>query len=80
MTDESISKSQTFQTYVIERVREIQRMLDREVVEYYRADRVDDEADATENLRGLHNYLKRAYKSLDALLTEIENRPEFKKN
>lgn len=74
MPDFNLSDAQAFQNRVIERVREMQRMLDREVVGYYRADQVDNEQDARENLRGLHNYLKRVYKDLDQLLTEIERR------
>jgi len=66
--------AQAFQNKVIERIREMERMLDSEVIAYYKADRVDDETDARENLRGIHNYLKRAYRDLDQLLTEIERR------
>ena len=70
-------EAQRFQASVLERVLAIQRMLDREVVEYYRADRVDDRRDAYENLRGLHNYLKRAYQDIDRLLTDIERREKY---
>lgn len=77
MADFDIENSQAFQREIVERVREIQRMLDREVIAYYQADRVDDGADARENLRGLHRYLKKAYQDLDRILDEIERRPEF---
>ena len=70
--------TQAFQSRIIERVREMERVLDREVIVYYQADQVDDAADARENLRGLHKYLKDAYQSLDRMLDEIEKRPEFK--
>ena len=66
--------AQAFQNRVIERVREMERMLDSEVIAYYREDRLDDEEDARENLRGIHNYLKRAHRELDQLLTEVEHR------
>lgn len=68
---------QAFQSRIIERVKEMERVLDREVVAYYQADRVDSAEDARENLRGLHKYLKDAYVSLARLLDEIERRPEY---
>ena len=77
MTEFDLRSAQEFQDHVITRVREIEQVLDREVIAYYQADRVDDEQDAGENLRGLHNYLKRIYRDLDVLLTEIEKRPEY---
>ncbi|OGE79413.1 MAG: hypothetical protein A2751_05255 [Candidatus Doudnabacteria bacterium RIFCSPHIGHO2_01_FULL_46_14] len=70
--------AQAFQNRIIERVREMERMLDNEVIGYYTEDRVDNEADARENLRGLHNYLKRAYQDLDRLMTDIENRADYR--
>jgi len=67
-------ETQRFQDSVLERVREMERMLDTQVLEYYRNDRVDSYDDYKENLQGLHNYLKRAYQTLDRLLNEIESR------
>ncbi len=78
MADFNLAEAQAFQSRVIERVREIERMLDSEVIAYYRADRVDNEADARENFRGLHDYLRRAYRDFDQLLTEVEQRPEYR--
>lgn len=74
MAEFDLQSAQEFQSRVIERVRQMERMLDAEVIAYYREDRVDSEQDARENLRGLHNYLKRAYKDLDRILTDIEYR------
>ncbi len=68
---------QEFQSQIIERVRELERMLDRDVIAYYQADRVDSAEDARENLQGLHRYLKTAYQSFDRMLDEIERRPEY---
>ncbi|OGE83792.1 MAG: hypothetical protein A2846_00075 [Candidatus Doudnabacteria bacterium RIFCSPHIGHO2_01_FULL_49_9] len=78
MAEFDTESTQAFQSRIIERVREMERVLDREVIVYYQADQVDDAADARENLRGLHKYLKDAYQSLDRMLDEIEKRPEFK--
>jgi uncharacterized protein YbaP (TraB family) len=66
--------AQRFQDDVLSRVRDMERMLDTEVNTYYRNDPVDDENDYYENLRGLDNYLRDAYKRLDRILTDIENR------
>ncbi|MEK7554389.1 MAG: hypothetical protein AAB518_00160 [Patescibacteria group bacterium] len=77
MANQNLEEADRFQREVLERVQEIQRMLDREAIGYYRNDRVDDRQDAYENLRGLHTYLKRAYQELDRLLTDIERRPEY---
>lgn len=74
MAEFNREEAQRFQDQIINRVRELERMLDTEVVQYYRADAVDDETDYYENLRGLKNYLREAYQRLDRLLTEIEQR------
>ena len=78
MAEFDAENAQAFQSRIVERVREMERMLDRDVVAYYRADRVDSEADARENLRGLHRYLKQAYQEIDRMLDEIEKRPEYR--
>ena len=77
MAEFDIENAQAFQNEVIERVREMERTLDREVIAYYQDDKVDNAEDARENLKGLHKYLKDAYASLDRLLDEIEKRPEY---
>lgn len=64
--------AQSFQDGIIIRVRDMERMLDREVLQYYKSDQVDNYADYKENLQGMHNYLKRAYAEIDKLLTDIE--------
>ncbi len=74
MADFNQERAQEFQSSVISRVREMQRMLDAEVVQYYTSDRVDNEADYYENLRGLRNYLRGAYQRLDQILTDIDSR------
>ncbi len=74
MADFNQERAQEFQSSVISRVREMQLMLDAEVVQYYTSDRVDNEADYYENLRGLRNYLRGAYQRLDQILTDIESR------
>lgn len=51
-------------------------MLDKEVLQYYREDRVDSAEDYYENLRGLRNYLRDAYQRLDRMLTDIDRRLE----
>ncbi len=74
MSDFSLSEAQQFQDRTIERVREIERNLDRDVITYYVNDKVDDESDARENLDGLRRYLRAAYQQIDVLLTDIERR------
>lgn len=74
MAEFNLSDAQSFQNRIIERVRETERMLDNEVIAYYKADQVDSEENMYENLRGMHNYLKRAYADLGQLLTDIEYR------
>jgi len=77
MSDFNVQEAQAFQRGILERVRAMQRDLDRDVLAYYQADPVDDLADAQENFRGLHRYLKSAYRTLDRILDDIEKRPEF---
>jgi hypothetical protein len=72
MAEFNRDEAQRFQDSILLRVREMERVLDREVLEYYRNDRVDNSEDFYENLRGLHNYLKRAYDTLDRLMNDIE--------
>ena len=72
MADFNREDAQRFQDSILARVRETERMLDREVLEYYRNDKVENAEDFYENLRGLHNYLKRAYSDLDRLMNDIE--------
>ena len=74
MADFDKDEAQQFQEETIRRVREMQRMLDSEVTQYYRNDPVDNEKDYYENLRGLRTYLRDAYQRLDRILTDIENR------
>lgn len=78
MAEFNLEEAQAFQNRIIDRVRETQRMLDRDVIEYYRQDRVESSQDMYENLHGLHNYLKRSYDELGRLMTEIENRAEYR--
>lgn len=78
MPDYNLSEGQAFQRSILERVREMERTLDREVLAYYQADPVDSFQDAQENFRGLHRYLRSAYKTLDSILDDIERRPEFR--
>ncbi len=74
MAEFNLDDARQFQSSILERVRGMERVLDREVLEYYRADGVHDEEDFYENLRGLHTYLKRAYDALDKMLDDIEYR------
>ena len=74
MADFNRESAQEFQTGIVNRVRDMERMLDTEVVQYYTADQVDNEADYYENLRGLRNYLRDAYQRLDTILTDIDSR------
>jgi len=74
MADFNLEEAQQFQSRIIDGVRETERGLDRDVLQYYTNDRVDSETDYYENLKGLHNYLKIAYHRLGDLMTEIEGR------
>lgn len=74
MADFNLEEAQKFQTRMIESVKDIERGLDRDVLKYYTDDRVDNEADYYENLRGLHDFMRVAYRRLGDLLTEIERR------
>ena len=74
MADFNKEEAQQFQSSVVARVRDMQRMLDTEVVQYYNNDRVDNEADYYENLRGLSRFLRDAYQRMDRVLTDIDNR------
>lgn len=74
MADFNLEEAQRFQGEILTRVRDMEQMLDREVLQYYRADQVDSEDDYYENLRGLRNFLKDAYSRLDRMLTDIERR------
>lgn len=69
-------EAQQFQSGILNRVREMELMLDKEVLQYYREDRVDSAEDYYENLRGLRNYLRDAYQRLDRMLTDIDRRLE----
>jgi hypothetical protein len=74
MADFNLEEAQKFQTRMIESVKDIERGLDRDVLKYYTDDTVDDEKDYYENLRGLHDFMRVAYRRLGDLLTEIERR------
>jgi len=74
MADFNKDEAQKFQSEIIERVQETERMLDRDVIEYYTSDRVDSEEDYYENLRGLHKFLKEGYFRIGQLLSDIERR------
>lgn len=74
MADFNIERAQEFQSGIISRVREMERILDAEVIRYYTDDRVDNEADYYENLRGLRNYLRGAAQRLDGMLVDIDSR------
>jgi hypothetical protein len=78
MPEYNLQEGQAFQRSILERVRVMERTLDREVLAYYQADPVDSFQDAQENFRGLHRYLKGAYKTLDGILDDLERRPEFR--
>ena len=78
MAEFDLGSAQGFQNQIVERVREMERMLDKEVIGYYTQDRVDSQEDASENLRGLHTYLKRAYTDLDRLMTDIERNQYYR--
>lgn len=66
--------AQAFQSSIVSRVRELQRMIDQDVVHYYTRDRVDDERDYYENLRGLSRFLGNASQRIDGILRDIRSR------
>ena len=74
MAEFNKEEAQRFQDHILDRIRELERMIDRDVTGYYRSDRVDDENDCYENLRGLHKYLRDAYHRLGEILNDIERR------
>ena len=74
MSDFSIQNAQQYQDSLVQRAKDMRAELEREVINYYTDDRVDNEADAKENLRGIHRFLKDIYKRLDKILYEIEGK------
>ena len=69
--------AQNFQDRTIQRVREMERMLDEQVVNYYQGSRLEITEHAYKNFHGIHDYLKKAYRDLDQILTDIERRAEY---
>lgn len=76
MAEYDQEEAQKFQDDIVRRVRETERMLDTEVIQYYTNDRVDGESDYYENLRGLRNYLRDAYRRFDQMMIDIDRRLE----
>ncbi len=74
MPDFNLEEAKRYQNELVEKARLIRDELQKEVIDYYYADQVDDEQDAADNLRGLHKYFKDLYRKLDRILSDIESR------
>ncbi len=67
-------EAQKYQSERVQRITEIYHTLGREVIDYYTTDRVDDEADARENLIGLRKWARIVREDLDRVIAQIDDR------
>ena len=72
MAEYNQQEAQRYQDDLVQRSLQSYRTLGREVVDYYTTDRVDDEADARENLRGMRKWLRYVCDDLNKIVDSID--------
>ena len=74
MADFNREEAQQYQNERVARITEIYRTLGREVIDYYNNDRVDDEADARENLLGMRKWVRMVRDDLGQVAQRLDER------
>ena len=72
MAEYNQQEAQRYQDDLVQRALQSYRTLGREVVDYYTTDRVDDEADARENLRGIRKWLRYVRDDLNKIIDSLD--------
>lgn len=65
-------EAQRYQDELVRRSLDSYRTLGREIIDYYTTDRVDDEADARENLRGMRKWLRYVRDDLNKIIDSLD--------
>ena len=72
MPDFDKSKANSRKEFLLNKVRKVRDLLEKDVINYYSDDYVESEEEERKQRQGIRKYLRYAYQELDAILDELD--------